>query len=396
MASVQEVFQINPKNNVSDDSDAGFVPMANISDGFSDCFTYEIRPWRTIKSGFTHFADNDVAVAKISPCLENRKSFIAKGLPNGIGAGTTELFVFRSSQIEPEYSLLFFKSAFFISSCVGTFNGVVGQQRASRSIIEDLVFPIPPRSEQLRIIQKVKSLFEDIVIIEQGQSVVKESVTRCKEKILDLAIHGMLVSQDPLDEPAIELLRRINPSFLPSDNLHYLDRLPNGWCFSTIGDIFQHNTGKALNGIDHEGVMLRYITTSNLYWDRFDLSEERTMPFTEKEQEKCRAQKGDLLVCEGGDIGRAAIWPYEENIMIQNHIHRLRPKAPFSVRFFYYIFYLYKQKGLIGGKGIGIQGLSSRELDKMVIPVPPVNEQHRIVTAIEEKFAILDAIAECC
>ena len=396
MASVQEVFQINPKNNVSDDSDAGFVPMANISDGFSDCFTYEIRPWRTIKSGFTHFADNDVAVAKISPCLENRKSFIAKGLPNGIGAGTTELFVFRSSQIEPEYSLLFFKSAFFISSCVGTFNGVVGQQRASRSIIEDLVFPIPPRSEQLRIIQKVKSLFEDIVIIEQGQSVVEESVTRCKEKILDLAIHGMLVSQDPLDEPAIELLKRINPSFLPSDNLHYLDRLPNGWCFSTIGDIFQHNTGKALNGIDHEGVMLRYITTSNLHWDRFDLSEERTMPFTEKEQEKCRAQKGDLLVCEGGDIGRAAIWPYEENIMIQNHIHRLRPKAPFSVRFFYYIFYLYKQKGLIGGKGIGIQGLSSRELDKMVIPVPPVNEQHRIVTAIEEKFAMLDAIAECC
>ena len=142
--------------------------------------------------------------------------------------------------------------------------------------------------------------------------------------------------------------------------------------------------------------MLRYITTSNLYWDRFDLSEERMMPFTEKEQEKCRAQKGDLLVCEGGDIGRAAIWPYEESIMIQNHIHRLRPKVSISVRFFYYIFFLYKQKGLIGGKGIGIQGLSSRELDKMVIPVPPVNEQHRIVTAIEEKFAVLDAIADCC
>ena len=370
--------------------------MASISDGFCDLFTYEIRPWGIIKSGFTHFADNDVAVAKISPCLENRKSFIAKGLPNGIGAGTTELFVFRSTHIEPEYSLLFFKSAYFVSSCVGTFNGVVGQQRASRNVIEELTFPIPPRSEQLRIIQKVKSIFDDIDAIEQGQNVVEDSVAKCKEKILELAIHGQLVSQDPSDEPASDLLQRINPAFKPSHNLHYIDNLPKAWCFSTIGDIFQHNTGKALNGIDREGVMLRYITTSNLYWDRFDLSEERTMPFTEKEQEKCRAQKGDLLVCEGGDIGRAAIWPYEENIMIQNHIHRLRPKAPFSVRFFYYIFYLYKQKGLIGGKGIGIQGLSSRELDKMVIPVPPVNEQHRIVTAIEEKFAILDAIAECC
>lgn len=393
---MQEVFQINPKNNLNEDADAGFVPMASIKDGFLDCFTYEIRPWKTIKSGFTHFADNDVAVAKISPCLENRKSFVAKNLPNGIGAGTTELFVFRSSQIVPEYTLLFFKSNYFISSCVGTFNGVVGQQRASRNVIEELIFPIPPKSEQYRIVQKVRTLFDDINVIDNEKGVVEESVARCKAKILELAIHGKLVSQDSFDESAIELLRRINSAFQPSHNLHYMEPLPKGWSFSTIGDIFQHNTGKALNGGNREGVMLRYITTSNLYWGRFDLSEERMMPFTEKEREKCRVQKGDLLVCEGGDIGRAAIWPYEESIMIQNHIHRLRPRASISVRFFYYIFYLYKQKGLIGGKGIGIQGLSSRELDKLVIPVPPVYEQHRIVTAIEEKFAILDAIANCC
>ena len=256
--------------------------------------------------------------------------------------------------------------------------------------------PIPPYEEQKRIVREAENLLCLAEEIEKEQTELRDFVLSSKVKILDLAIHGKLVPQNPADEPAIALLKFINPTFKPSDNLHYIDSLPKGWCFSTIGDIFQHNTGKALNGIDHEGVMLRYITTSNLYWDRFDLSEERTMPFTEKEQEKCRAQKGDLLVCEGGDIGRAAIWPYEENIMIQNHIHRLRPKAPFSVRFFYYIFYLYKQKGLIGGKGIGIQGLSSRELDKMVIPVPPVNEQHRIVTAIEEKFAVLDTIADCC
>ena len=277
-------------------------------------------------------------------------------------------------------------------------------EQASGAVVSNLnrdkvagsLIPLPPQKEQIAIASQIDLFFSKIESLESELADVEHCISKVKGKILDLAIHGNLVTQNPSDEPAIELLRRINPSFKPSDNLHYLDRLPNGWCFSTIGDIFQHNTGKALNGIDHEGVMLRYITTSNLYWDRFDLSEERTMPFTEKEQEKCRAQKGDLLVCEGGDIGRAAIWPYEENIMIQNHIHRLRPKAPFSVRFFYYIFYLYKQKGLIGGKGIGIQGLSSRELDKMVIPVPPVNEQHRIVTAIEEKFAVLDTIADCC
>ena len=270
------------------------------------------------------------------------------------------------------------------------------QPNISKEIIVNTPIPIPPEKEQERIVDAIDEWLELISQVEKAEHDLLISLDTCKARVLDLAIHGKLVPQDPSDEPAIDLLKRINPDFQPAHNLHYIDRLPNGWCFSTIGDIFQHNTGKALNGIDHEGVMLRYITTSNLYWDWFDLSEERMMPFTEKEQEKCRAQKGDLLVCEGGDIGRSAIWPYEDSIMIQNHIHRLRPRASMSVRFFYYIFYLYKQKGLIGGKGIGIQGLSSRELDKMVIPVPPVNEQHRIVTAIEEKFAMLDAIAECC
>ena len=393
LSTVKGVFQINPKNHEDDSTEAGFVPMANISDGFEDKYSYEVKPWKRIKSGFTHFRNGDIAVAKISPCLENRKSFVARGLPQEIGAGTTELFIFRSGQIIPEYGLLFFKSEFFISNCVGTFNGVVGQQRVARTIIEEMPFPIPPIAEQKRIIQSVNSIFNIISELENNQSALKNSIEKSKALILDLAIHGKLVPQDSSDEPAIALLKRINPNFRPSHNLHYEGELPNGWCFSTIGDLFQHNTGKALNGRDHIGEELRYITTSNLYWDRFDLTEVRTMAFTEAEKEKCRATKGDLLVCEGGDIGRSAIWPYDYDVMIQNHIHRLRPKGNISVRFYYYIFLLYKQMGLIGGKGIAILGLSSRELDKMVVPVPPVPEQHRIVTVIENLFAQMDALA---
>ena len=392
LSTINDLFTINPKNIADDSLVAAFVPMASISDGFSDSFKYEERCWRDVKTGFTHFADSDVAVAKISPCLENRKSFVAKALPNGIGAGTTELFVFRSRHILPDYTLLFFKSDCFISACVGTFNGVVGQQRAARNVIEEMMFPIPPVPEQSRIVEKVEELFGEIDEIERGRLFVKANIEAAKSRILDLAIHGKLVPQYPSDEPAIELLKRINPAFKPSDNLHYKGNLPKGWCFSTIGDLFQHNTGKALNGRERNGDGLRYITTSNLYWDRFDLTEVRTMPFTEVEKEKCRATKGDLLVCEGGDIGRAAIWPYDYDVMIQNHIHRLRPKTNLSVRFFYYIFLLYKQQGLIGGKGIAILGLSSRELDRMVVPVPPVEEQHRIVAGIKTLFTVLEEI----
>ena len=266
------------------------------------------------------------------------------------------------------------------------------QPNISKEIIVNTPIPVPPAEEQKRIVSEIEMWLGVLKDIDKSSLFIHAGINNCKARILDLAIHGKLVPQDPSDEPAIELLKRINPNFTPSDNLHYKGSLPKGWCFSTIGDLFQHNTGKALNGRERDGDGLRYITTSNLYWDRFDLTEVRTMPFTEVEKEKCRATKGDLLVCEGGDIGRAAIWPYDYDVMIQNHIHRLRPKDVLSVRFFYYIFLLYKQKGFIGGKGIAILGLSSRELDKMVVPVPPVSEQHRIVSVIETLFSQLESL----
>ena len=269
----------------------------------------------------------------------------------------------------------------------------VAQPKLSIETASSTPIALPPLSEQKRIVRTIELWLFNIREIDENQKNLEKMVAMAKASVLDLAILGKLVSQVSSDEPAIDLLRRINPYFTPSDNLHYEGKLPKGWCFSTIGDLFQHNTGKALNGNNKEGQTLRYIMTSNLYWDKFDLSEVRTMPFTAAEKEKCRATKGDLLVCEGGDIGRAAIWPYDYDVMIQNHIHRLRPRAGFSVRFFYYIFLLYKQTGLVGGKGIAIQGLSSRDLDRMVIPVPPVKEQHRIVTTIEILFSQLDALA---
>ena len=159
IATVSDIFEINPRIQASDDADAGFVAMASICDGFDNDFSYEVRKWGNIKKGFTRFEDGDIAVAKISPCLENRKSVILRNLPNGIGAGTTELNIFRSSIVVPEYGLLFFKSDYFINSCAGSYNGVVGQQRVSRSLIEEMQFLLPPIDEQRRIISAVNDYF---------------------------------------------------------------------------------------------------------------------------------------------------------------------------------------------------------------------------------------------
>ena len=170
--------------------------------------------------------------------------------------------------------------------------------------------------------------------------------------------------------------------------------IPESWVWTTIGDIFIHNTGKALNAANNDGVLMDYITTSNLYWDKFDLTVVKQMLFTDTEIEKCTVKYGDLLVCGGGDIGRAAIWTYDYDVRIQNHIHRLRGFCNISHRFYYYIFLLYKMLNLIGGKGVAIQGLSSNDLHKLVIPLPPIKEQCRIVSIIESWFSVIDRVEQ--
>ena len=169
--------------------------------------------------------------------------------------------------------------------------------------------------------------------------------------------------------------------------------IPDSWEWVRLGELFQHNTGKALNASNRTGQLKQYITTSNLYWNRFELDNLKEMHFSDSEVEKCTVVKGDLLVCEGGDIGRAAIWSYDYPMCIQNHIHRLRAYLPLCTRFFYYLFDLYKHAGWIGGKGIGIQGLSSNAIHSLLFPFPPLAEQYRIVDAIDTMQPYTDSYA---
>lgn len=226
-----------------------------------------------------------------------------------------------------------------------------------------------------------------------------------KNSILQLAIQGKLVEQRPEEGTAEELFAQIqeekqrlvaekkikkeisSPEI--SDDEKLFD-IPENWMWVRLGDLFQHNTGKALNSTNRDGTSLTYITTSNLYWNKFELESLKEMFFTDTEVEKCTVKKGDLLVCEGGDFGRAAIWESDENIRIQNHIHRLRAYSAVCTKFFYYLFYLYKHAGWIGGKGIGIQGLSSKAIHVIVFPLPPLAEQKRIVAKIEELLPYID------
>lgn len=168
--------------------------------------------------------------------------------------------------------------------------------------------------------------------------------------------------------------------------------IPENWIWERIGNIFIHAAGKALNQLkEKEGNLLPYITTSNLYWDCFKLDDLKQMYFLDSELEKCTAKKGDLLVCEGGDVGRSAIWDKDYNICLQNHIHKLRPySAEIKVRFYFYYLMLLKLTGEVKGKGIGLKGLSANALNTMLIPLPPIEEQQRIVEKLNQILPLID------
>lgn len=170
--------------------------------------------------------------------------------------------------------------------------------------------------------------------------------------------------------------------------------IPDNWRWCYVGDLFLHNTGKAQNSSGStNGTIRKFITTSNLYWDRFDFTKIKEMPFTEAELERCTVRKGDLLVCEGGDCGRSAVWNYDEEVCIQNHVHRLRPYQDVNIYYFYYLFYLYKNTGRLRGRGVAIQGLSNEAIHKIIVPLAPLAEQKRIVAKIEDLLPYIDRYA---
>ena len=248
-----------------------------------------------------------------------------------------------------------------------------------------------------------------------------------KNSILQWAIQGKLVPQDPNDEPASVLLDKIrqekerlikekkikrdkNASIIyrGEDNSYYEKMLatgevkcideevpfeiPQGWEWTRIGNIFNHASGKQQSGSNKGGgTPQKFITTSNLYWGYFVLDNVKVMNFTDEEIKTCSATKGDLLVCEGGaGYGRSAIWNEDYDICLQNHVHRLRPCISGLCEYVYHFMYLLKESNNLTSVGTAMPGLSANRLKGLLLPLPPLSEQRRIVTKLAELLSQID------
>ena len=248
-----------------------------------------------------------------------------------------------------------------------------------------------------------------------------------KNSILQWAIQGKLVPQDPNDEPASVLLERIreekarlvkekkikkdkNESIIyrGEDNSYYekflatgevkcIDEeipfeIPSSWEWTRIGNIFNHASGKQQSSSNKSGgTPQKFITTSNLYWGYFVLDNVKVMNFTEEEIKTCSATKGDLLVCEGGaGYGRSAIWNKDYDICLQNHIHRLRPCIHGICEYVYHFIYLLKESNSLVSVGTAMPGLSANRLKGLLLPFPPLSEQKRIVAKLVELMPLVE------
>ena len=392
---LSELFMLNPKNEVEDNVEVGFIPMTNVEDGFSGDHSFEVREWKDVKKGYCHFQNGDIGVAKISPCFENLKSCIFHSLPNGFGTGTTELVILRSMGVYSPFYLYLFKSTWYISQGTKYFKGVVGQQRVNKAIFTELEVPLPSYREQQRIVAEIEKWFALINIIESRKTDLQTTMKLAKSKILDLAIHGKLVPQDPSDEPASELLKRINSKAeFTRDNGHY-ENLPNGWAICKLSDLCKIENGFAFSSNDYKTEGTPLVRISNIANNSIDLTE--CVYIQNKTDDRFIVSKGDLLIAmSGATTGKMGVYSYEGTSYLNQRVGNIKILDNSLLLLGYRdVFMQSKVDDILKLAYGGAQpNISASVIGNFEFLLPPIDEQKRIIEAINVAFEYLDVIME--
>ncbi|HBW2645079.1 TPA: restriction endonuclease subunit S, partial [Salmonella enterica] len=432
--TLNTLAEINPKIDVSDDEqDISFVPMPLISTKFDGSHDFEVRKWKEVKKGYTHFANGDIAIAKITPCFENSKAAIFSGLKNNVGVGTTELHVARpySQAVNQQYLLLNFKSPGFLKTGESQMTGSAGQKRVPRNFFENYPLPFPPLQEQERIVNNFTQLMilcdqleqHSLTSLDAHQQLVETllttltdsqnadelaenwarisehfdtlftteaSIAALKQTILQLAVMGKLVPQDPNDEPASELLKRIaqekaqlvkdgkmkkQKPLPPISDEEKPFELPIGWEWCRLGECINLISGQHLKPDEYEeechGEMLPYITGPA----EFGLISPTYSKYTN--EKRAIAAKGDILItCKGAGLGKLNV--ADTNIAISRQlmaINVIRMNSEYLKIILDSMYGYFQSKGV----GIAIPGISREDVMEPLIMLPPFEEQKRIM-----------------
>ena len=389
-------LQYGTSEKSSNEGDVPVLRMGNISRIGTIDFTDLV--YSSNKDDISKYAllKNDLLFNRTNSSEWVGKTAIFKSDSPAIYAGY--LIRVRCILVCPDYINFALNSSYHRDWCNIVKTDAVNQSNINAQKLSQHLIPIPPYEEQLRIVTETKKWLNVIDKIVEDVSDFENVISKTKTKILDLAIHGKLVPQDLNDEPAIVLLKRINPKFTPCDNAHYENntiKTPENWEWVKLSDIAVTELGKTLDKGKNSGTPHNYLCAFNVKWCSFDLSVIKKILLEDEELERYRVRKGDLLICEGGDVGRAAIWESDQDIYYQNALHRVRFKDEINQHFYLYVLQYYKSLGMIDdvSSGVTIKHFTQNSMKKLSFPLPPIKEQYRIVSAINQYNTLLDNIS---
>ena len=266
-------------------------------------------------------------------------------------------------------------------------------------ILKNFYMPLPPLAEQQRILDEVDNWMSLVDSIDSNKEHLESIIKQTKSKILNLAIHGKLVPQNPADEPASELLRRINPNAeITCDNAHY-PQLPSGWAYSRLGDICKLKNGYAFKSGLYSTQGVRIIRIANVQDGYIEDDAPQYYDFDEmKGLDSFLLSDGDLLMSLTGNVGRVCfITKKFLPAALNQRVACVRNnEVPINKEYLYHLFQSEKfvKNCKNSGKGVAQQNISTEWLKEYIVPLPPLLEQDRIVTLIKGIYSYLDTIME--
>lgn len=459
-----DLGEINPRNDAGEDHAATFVPMAAVSEKHGQLLGGEVTRWGAISKGYTHFANGDVLIAKITPCFENGKAARVTGLRHGIGAGSTEFHVFRpiTEDVNPAYVYLFLRSPLFRVRGQASMTGTAGQKRLPTDYFALCAMPLPPKGEQARIVAKVDELMALCDQLEKQQqdrrklqNAVRQSTLQAlanaesphelqeswqrlqahfgrlfsqpadvrdfKALVLDLAVSGRLLPVPKAPTPASALIDNIARARLVwAEEAEEQERkeavamlkklrtqhiavptaqLPPHWCWASMLQVSQAVVDCHNKTAPYVDAGIHLVRTTDIRDGRMDLT--KTRKISEETYaywaRRMPPKAGDIFFTREAPMGEAAIVPEGERVCLgqRTMLIRLFPEL-FSNRYLLYVMQSssFQARMIEAAIGMTVKHLRVGGVEDLMVPVPPREEQNRIVEIVDRLFDLCDHHAD--
>lgn len=376
--------RVNPPDMVAlpPATEVSFVPMAAVGE-HGGIQLDQVKLLEEVGDGYTPFRDGDVVIAKITPCFENGKGAIAEGLTSGVAFGTTELHVVRpGEQLDRRFLYYLTASELFRELGEGAMYGAGGQKRVPEQFIKDFRIPLPSLPAQRKVADFLERKTAEIdTLIEKKRRLLG----LLAEKRTALITRAVTKGLDP-------------DAHMKDSGIEWLGEIPAHWNVQPVSSRYWVQLGKMLDERRIIGKnLVPFLRNVDVQWDQINFQELPEMDVSESEYPRYLVREGDLLVCEGGEIGRCAIVEgLSEMTAYQKALHRLRPiTSRESPRYMFYTLFSAARNGVLSVGGVStISHLTAEQLRRFRFPTPPGEEQRLIAGFLDQKLTKLDDVQQ--